>query len=81
MTDYDRDSGPYTPPEKYNPKPSWDQVCSSIELNEYLFSFEETESLLTRDKIREDLQKGKCGLDVGLLYDVLEYMNEQLCYK
>ena len=81
MTDYDRDRGPYIPPPKYDPHPSLDQIQEFRELNGYSHTFKESAGHLIRDQIREDLTRGRSGLNVGLLYDIMEYMNEQLCYK
>lgn len=81
MTDYDWDYGPYTPPAKYDPHPSWDQILEFQELNDYIFSFEASIDHLIRDRIREDLARGRSGLNVGLLYDIMEYMNDKFCYK
>lgn len=82
MTDYYIDmEEPYTPPDKYNPEPSFDQLMAFHELNDFIFTDGPARELMIRDRIREDLQRGKCGLEVGLLYDIMEYINEQLCYK
>lgn len=81
MTDYDRDLGPYKPREPYNPDPSFDEIERFQELNDFIFTDAEAIDLMVRDRIRGDLRVGRTGLSTGVLYDILEYMNEQLCYK
>lgn len=81
MTDYDRDLGPYKPREPYDPEPSFDEIERFQELNDFIFTNAEAIDLMIRDRIRGDLKVGRRGLSTHVLYDILEYMNEQLCYK
>ena len=81
MTDYDRDRGPYTPPAKYNPEPSMEVIGRFYDLNGPYYPFEDVWDMCIRDRISDDLARGRSGLDVGLLYGIMEYMNAKLCYK
>lgn len=81
MTDYDRDLGPYKPREPYDPEPSFDALMQYYKSTLLPLTPDECRELMIRDRIRGDLKVGRAGLSTSVLYDILEYMNEQLCYK
>jgi len=72
VTDYYEDAEPYTPPKPYGPKFTAHDVKNFRNINECSFAAAKEE--LMNQQILADLAKGKCGHDVSLLYDILEYM-------
>ena len=74
MTDYDRDYGPIVPHVKYGPRFTAAEVRAYRDEN--FIGMMEAKERLMRQQILGDLEKGRCGLETGLLYDILEYMVE-----
>jgi len=73
MTDYNRETT-YVSPPKYTHRFSANDVKALRE--ELGCGLIEAKGILVRRQIYEDLQKGRAGLDVATLYDLLEYMME-----
>lgn len=74
MSNYERDTEPYTPPVKYGPR--FTAVDVRKVRDEYDCGLVTAKGILMRKQIQEDLANGKCSLNVGLLYDVLLYLTE-----
>lgn len=74
MTDYYKDSEPYTPRSKYSHRFTATEVRALREEREC--GLVEAKQILIRQQILEDLKRGRNSQDVVLLYDLLEYMIE-----
>jgi hypothetical protein len=75
MTDYYKDiDDPYIPPKPYGPR--FEATDVRMIRDSLGCGLMEARSVLMQEQVLEDLRKGKCGLDTGLLYDILIYLIE-----
>ena len=75
MTDYYKDMDHiYVPRQKYGPRFTAAEVRAYRDENSV--GMMEAKEHLMRQQILGDLARGRCGLETGLLYDILEYMVE-----
>lgn len=81
MTDYYKDDDyEYIPPKPYGPR--FDATSVRMLREAKSCGMMEAKQILMQKQMLEDLEKGKCGLETGLLYDILTYLiknNKNLC--